>query len=153
MVAVLRVLLAVVSIAPVIQETVTGSGPPLGCEQAEGHWYLAKWFEDTHHRYDGDTIWIDTYPGGWSHSIRFAGVDTPELDAKDENKEPVEAERARAREAKAFTGDWLNERDGMVLLYVEDAGGKYGRPICWIFDFDGECLNLELVAEGLIKNE
>jgi endonuclease YncB( thermonuclease family) len=143
----LRILMAILSAGPAIQTVVTGSCPPLGCQEAEGHLYVGKWFEDDHHQYDGDSFWINTIPDGWSYRIRLAGVDTPELNAKDED------EKAAADEAKVFTGDWLDERNGWVLLYVEEPWGKYGRLICWVYDFDANNLNNELVEAGLIKHE
>jgi endonuclease YncB( thermonuclease family) len=141
----LHIILAMLSAGPVIQEAVTGTGPPLGCLESGEHFYFARWDETDY--FDGDTIWVDSFPAGWSYLIRFAGVDTPELGAKDED------EKAAAYEAKAFTGDWLVERNGLILLYAEKPWGKYGRPICRIYGFECECLNDELVAAGLIKNE
>lgn len=92
---------------------------------------------------DGDTaeLIIDLgFTVKWKSTCRFYGINTPELNSKDEN------ERMLANAAKDFTKKYLN--DGSVILIKSKALDKYGRPLVDIYC--GENYNIHLNDE-LIK--
>ncbi len=98
---------------------------------------------------DGDTvkvaarIWIDQR---LSISVRLAGVDAPEL-----FRPACPAEKALAREAKAFVEDMLG--DGGASL-VDIHNGKYaGRVVARVQNSAGEDIGDALLAAGLATPE
>lgn len=79
--------------------------------------------------------------------VRLNGVDTPEVNSADA------AERARAKEAKAFVDDWFAGA-GTVLVRSHKPGGgdKYGRYLADVLSSpDGHSLAADLIAAGLAK--
>ena len=92
--------------------------------------------------YDGDTFTIRTVNGA-KQSVRFRGVDTPEL------KDPqCEAERVLARQAKEFVVARVRAAQRVTLLDIDKTGDRYGRWLAWVY-VDGENLALMTIAAGL----
>ena len=84
---------------------------------------------------DGDTV--KTAAGD---SIRLLGVDTPEIDWKNNSSEYY-AEEARDYSIKNLLGE------NVVLEYDNEKEDHYGRTLAYIFQ-DGENFNQKLLAEG-----
>jgi micrococcal nuclease len=90
---------------------------------------------------DGDTIDLDIDLGFYSHTmqrIRLSGLDTKELNSKDE------AERELAKTAKAFV-EQFNGREATIKSFKQD---KYGRFLGEVF-VDGVSINAELLNKNL----
>lgn len=95
---------------------------------------------------DGDTanLVIDLgFTIFWQSNCRLAGINAPELNAKDP------ALRARALEAKQYLIDKLSS--GMEIRVCSRALDKYGRPVVDIYYGDGFAnhINQELLDKGL----
>ncbi|CCU80711.1 thermonuclease [Halanaerobium saccharolyticum subsp. saccharolyticum DSM 6643] len=84
---------------------------------------------------DGDTV--KTAAGD---SIRLLGVDTPEIDWKNNNSEYY-AEEARDYSIKNLLGE------NVVLEYDNEKEDHYGRTLAYIFQ-DGENFNQKLLENG-----
>lgn len=97
---------------------------------------------------DGDTaeLIIDLgFTVKWKSTCRFYGINTAELNSKDEN------ERILANAAKDFTKQYLNE--GSVVLIKSKQLDKYGRPLVDIYCGENYSvhLNHELLKANLAK--
>lgn len=95
---------------------------------------------------DGDTanLVIDLgFTIFWKSNCRLAGINAPELNAKDP------ALRARALEAKQYLIDKLPS--GMEIRVCSRELDKYGRPVVDIYYGDGFAnhINQELLDKGL----
>ncbi|NBV30863.1 MAG: nuclease [Chitinophagaceae bacterium] len=96
---------------------------------------------------DGDTLDIvidlgfDTLKKG---RVRLYGVNTPE--SRTSNVE----EKQKGLAAKEFTDQWLTRANHKVKIEtVIDKNEKYGRLLANVWDANGSCLNVDIVAAGL----
>jgi len=94
--------------------------------------------------YDGDTFKInlpcDTDVFCDNISVRVLGVDTPEIKGK------TEREKALAKQAKAFTKEFLSH----TPVSLTDCGrDKYFRLLCNVTNGQGKDLGKELINAGL----
>lgn len=85
---------------------------------------------------DGDTIVVT---GG--ERVRYLGINTPEVEHKDNPAEPF-ADEARAFNKKLVQGRWVN------LELAEQQRDHYGRLLASVFLADGTFVNGELVRRG-----
>ena len=85
---------------------------------------------------DGDTAYFIT-PSYGEVSVRFSGVNTPELKSND----------YYAQEAKEYTTNMLNEAE-VIEIEWDLTQGPSGNRIIGIVFVDGENLNLLLVENG-----
>ena len=85
---------------------------------------------------DGDTIVLST-----GDRVRYIGIDTPELRAKDPTT------RLWARKAQAANELLLSGAQVHIVLGV-DSRDRYGRLLAYVYA-DDELVNLELVEQGL----
>lgn len=94
--------------------------------------------------YDGDTFKInlncETDVFCENISVRVRGVDTPEIKGK------TEREKALAKQAKAFTKEFLSH----TPVSLTDCGrDKYFRLLCNVTNGQGKDLSQELIDAGL----
>jgi endonuclease YncB( thermonuclease family) len=99
--------------------------------------------------YDGDTMRVNlTSPKGLPDlisknvSIRFDGIDTPEIRGNSRRLTKI------AKEAKAYTEKRL--REGNIIILTRVQRGKYFRILAEV-EVDGSNLNQELLDKGLAK--
>ena len=95
---------------------------------------------------DGDTVVLNIDLGftvHWKSSCRLWGINTPELNSKDQ------AERLKALEAKDFVA--TNLPVGSEVIIHSKQLDKFGRPLVEIHT-RGMVINNELVANGLAKD-
>lgn len=110
--------------------------------------------------YDGDTFWFAyKLNGKWLQmKIRLAGVDTPEIRPKKENRtqEDLDMEKERARQAREFVEDWFR-KEKMVVRFQTSGGSddkkgnnvdKYGRWLGRIYNHHNEDLTELLIKYG-----
>lgn len=93
--------------------------------------------------YDGDTIELTLSLGCEVFSVervRLYGINTPER--KNETLEAGNASRDHLAELTS------RERGPFVFLSVKDRKEKYGRRLGWIYDRDGQCVNLLMLKDG-----
>ena len=91
--------------------------------------------------YDGDTFTIRTVNGA-KQSVRFRGVDTPEL---------IDRNASRAGSgptSKEFVVARVRAAQRVTLLDIDKTGDRYGRWLAWVY-VDGENLALMTIAAGL----
>ena len=87
--------------------------------------------------YDGDTILLD---GG--DSVRYIGIDTPEIDHKG-GKNEFMAQAARAFNKKLVKGSRVQ------IEYDQERKDRYGRRLAYVFLENGDMVNAILVRKGL----
>lgn len=90
---------------------------------------------------DGDTIVVEI--GGARTTVRFIGVDTPEL------IDPRKPVQCFSHEASAYTASLLTDQS----VYLErdstqDRTDRYGRDLAYVWTAAGRLVNLDLIAEG-----
>lgn len=90
------------------------------------------------HVHDGDTV--RTRAG---ESVRFIGVDTPEMNYRGGSPEPF------AEEARARVQTLLGRDARLALRYDRERRDRYGRLLAHPFLPDGDSLVRRLLAEGL----
>jgi endonuclease YncB( thermonuclease family) len=94
--------------------------------------------------YDGDTFKInlpcETDVFCENISVRVRGVDTPEIKGK------TEREKTLAKQAKAFTKEFLSHTP---VSLTECGRDKYFRLLCNVTNGQGKDLGEELIAAGL----
>ncbi|GGX87484.1 hypothetical protein GCM10007160_13610 [Litchfieldella qijiaojingensis] len=99
--------------------------------------------------YDGDTFYVNIveWPPiiGNNMPVRIQGINTPELRSRCDTDAAKEAERERARKAKAFVEEQLREADTIVLHNIER--GSFFRLIADV-KLDGRDLGDLLIAAG-----
>ena len=91
----------------------------------------AKWVVD------GDTIFLTD-----GRSVRYIGIDTPEIDTKKGDAEPMGAE-ARAMNRRLVDG-WT-----LRLTYDREKRDRYGRTLAYVHRADGLFVNAELLERGV----
>lgn len=91
--------------------------------------------------HDGDTFTI-LYEGK-EQSVRFRGIDTPEL-----HKPQCTRERFLATQAQAFVEEQVRNAQRVTLLDVDKNGDRYGRWLAWVY-VDGENLADMTARAGL----
>ena len=95
---------------------------------------------------DGDTLDLTIDLGfiiHWKSNCRLAGINAPELSAKEESI------RLKANESKQYVVDAV--KVGSQVLIKSKALDKYGRPIVDVYygkDY-AQCLNKEMLDKGL----
>ncbi len=92
---------------------------------------------------DGDTIKVDV--NGEVKSVRFIGINTPELSNKyDENGECF------SQEAKQHLENILSGQDSVILIsdYSQGDVDKYGRLLRYVFLIDWTNVNLAMILNG-----
>ena len=87
--------------------------------------------------YDGDTILLD---GG--DSVRYIGIDTPEIDHKGRKSEFM-AQAARDFNIKLVKGARVK------IEYDQERKDRYGRRLAYVFLENGDMVNAILVRKGL----
>jgi len=87
--------------------------------------------------YDGDTILLD---GG--DSVRYIGIDTPEIDHKG-GKSEFMAQAARDFNIKLVKGARVK------IEYDQERKDRYGRRLAYVFLENGDMVNAILVRKGL----
>lgn len=101
------------------------------CLYAEPHWVSVSKI------WDGDTVVLVD-----NRTVRYIGIDTPELNIGDQAEEPF------SRAAKRFNSDLvLRKRIRMEFDRVEK--DRYGRWLGYLFLEDGLFVNEALVRKGL----
>lgn len=85
---------------------------------------------------DGDTIVV-----AGDERVRYLGINTPEVDHKDEPGEPF-GDEAKAFNKNLVQGRWIN------LELAEQQRDPYGRLLAYVFLADGTFVNGELVRQG-----
>lgn len=100
----------------------------VGCEQKENEVYIERII-------DGDTV--KTAAGD---SIRFLGVDTPEIDWENNESEFY------AQKARDFTAANLKDKN-VTLKYDTEREDDYGRILAYVFK-DGQNFNQKLLQKG-----
>lgn len=93
---------------------------------------------------DGDTIYVD----GVEASIRFSGIDCPEIWHKDDPGKPEDERYAAGRAAGQYTTDRLLGKQIKIKLYTKR--DIYKRRIGKIY-IGGKSFETELVREGHAK--
>ena len=92
---------------------------------------------------DGDTVDL-SIDLGFSiitiQRIRLSGLDTPELNSKEEK------ERQLAVEAKQFVTEWFSNNKNLIIKTTKD--DKYGRMLGEIINENGVSLNKTLIERG-----
>ncbi|MDI2098512.1 thermonuclease family protein [Ruicaihuangia caeni] len=92
------------------------------------------------HVHDGDTLFVRADDGS-DIKVRLIGVDTPEL----EGSEPAECFAAEARDDLRRL---LPDGSSVRALAGVDRIDPYGRALLYLWNSDGDFVNLELVREG-----
>jgi micrococcal nuclease len=87
--------------------------------------------------YDGDTILLD---GG--DSVRYIGIDTPEIDHKGRKSEFM------AQAARDFNIE-LVKGARVKIEYDQERKDRYGRRLAYVFLENGDMVNAILVRKGL----
>jgi micrococcal nuclease len=87
--------------------------------------------------YDGDTILLD---GG--DSVRYIGIDTPEIDHEGRKSEFM-AQAARDFNIKLVKGARV------TMEYDQERKDRYGRRLAYVFLENGDMVNAILVRKGL----
>jgi len=87
---------------------------------------------------DGDTVIIND---ARHSSVRYLGIDTPEVSRKDSPGEPM------AEEAREFNEDLVEDKN-IKLEFDDEKYDVYGRMLAHVY-VDGVFVNLELLREGL----
>ena len=101
----------------------------VGCKQQENEVYIERII-------DGDTV--KTAAGD---SIRFLGVDTPEIDWENNESEFY------AQKARDFTAANLKDKN-VTLKYDTEREDDYGRVLAYIYLENGELFNIKLLNSG-----
>jgi endonuclease YncB( thermonuclease family) len=94
-------------------------------------------YRSVHYVYDGDTILLD---GG--DSVRYIGIDTPEIDHKG-GKNEFMAQAARNLNIK------LVKSARVKIEYDQERKDRYGRRLAYVFLENGDMINAILVRKGL----
>ncbi len=90
---------------------------------------------------DGDTIMVDMY--GHSETVRFIGVDTPEL------HHPEKPVQCFADAARKFTDQMVGGKSVRLQADpLDDNRDIYGRLLRYVYLPDGTLVNEELVKQG-----
>lgn len=85
---------------------------------------------------DGDTVELSD-----GTRVRLLGIDAPEL------AQPETAAEAGATDAR----EWLRsqiEDTNVTLRYGPERHDRYGRTLAWLYDSEGNLINLRLLTEG-----
>jgi micrococcal nuclease len=93
-------------------------------------WVMAKWVVD------GDTIILYD-----SRHVRYIGIDTPEIDHKNQRAEPMGME-AQLTNRKLVDG-WK-----LRLVYDREETDRYGRTLAYVYRSDGLFVNAEMLERG-----
>lgn len=91
---------------------------------------------------DGDTIWIE-YEGE-ERKVRYLLIDTPELNHKQQGKQPF------AEEAKARNDELLKSGQVELEFDIGEREDKYGRLLAYVY-VNGESVQEKLIEEGLAR--
>ena len=105
------------------------------------------WYVPVVRAVDGDTIRVRTWFGR-EYSVRLLGIDTPE------SVDPRRGPECFGKEASDRTAELTDRR--YVKLEFDDSQGIFDdsrseRLVAYVFFFDGEMLNLNLVREGFAE--
>lgn len=101
---------------------------------------------------DGDTIGVGL-PSGARDSVRFIGIDAPELHAnrsRRQGTDPLnrpEVVRALGERARQFAVMWLAGRD-VWLVFDAERRDRYGRLLAYVWLPGGASFNVLTVREG-----
>mgnify|MGYP003562767794 CR=1 FL=1 len=102
---------------------------PVASDAAE--WVRARWVAD------GDTIILQD-----RRHVRYIGIDTPEIDHKNNHAAPFGIE-ALSRNRQLVEG-WR-----LRLVFDREKKDRYGRTLAYVYRSDGLFVNAELLKEGL----
>ena len=102
---------------------------PVASDAAE--WVRARWVAD------GDTIILQD-----GRHVRYIGIDTPEIDHKNNHAAPFGIE-ALSRNRQLVEG-WR-----LRLVYDREEKDRYGRTLAYVYRSNGLFVNAELLKEGL----
>ncbi|MCW8995435.1 MAG: thermonuclease family protein [Psychromonas sp.] len=90
---------------------------------------------------DGDTITLEN-----GRSVRFIGINTPEINHRNESKsEPY------ALQAKALVERYIKIGDTVHLVFDKTKQDKYGRLLAYVYSKGGQNLALLQLQSGLAK--
>jgi endonuclease YncB( thermonuclease family) len=94
---------------------------------------------------DGDTVHIRPpgLMGGDLTTVRLLGIDAPEVHSRDEL--PPDYWASNATEALA---DLVDGAKIIIRLDQTETRDRYGRLLAYLYESDGDNLNLRLVADG-----
>jgi micrococcal nuclease len=90
---------------------------------------------------DGDTVIIDD---GRRSSVRYLGIDTPEMARQDSPGDPM------AEEAKGYNEELVGEKQ-VKLEFDREKYDRYGRMLANVY-VDGVFVNLELLRKGYARH-
>ena len=93
-------------------------------------WVKARWVAD------GDTIVLED-----GRHVRYIGIDTPEMEHKQQHGEPI-ADWARKINEKLVKGARLR------LAFDEEQRDRYGRTLAYVYLENGLFVNAEMVKQG-----
>lgn len=105
----------------------------LSCSQAVAeadNWYKVKWVDD------GDTIVLMD-----GRHVRYIGVNSPEIDHKDQKAEPY------GYEAKKFNKNMVLSKR-VRLEFDTQKYDRYGRLLAYVFLSNGTFVNAKMIEEG-----
>lgn len=98
--------------------------------EAGERWVKVRWVAD------GDTIILKD-----GRHVRYIGIDTPEMEHKQQRGEPL-AKWAREINESLVKGKRLR------LVFDEERKDRYGRTLAYVYREDGLCINTEMVKQG-----
>lgn len=94
---------------------------------------------------DGDTIQVDI--NNKIESVRFIGVDTPEI------MHPTKPKECYGEEASRETANLLSNKSVYLIPDPQNSDrDKYGRLLRYVFLSDGTFINAKLISEGFAFN-
>lgn len=102
-----------------------------GVSADQGEWvYVSKVI-------DGDTVRLKN-----GHTVRYAGIDAPEIDHAGNREEPMGFAALKANR-KLVEGHMVRIEQGET-----DGVDRYGRLCAMVFDAQGRCINRLLIEQG-----
>jgi endonuclease YncB( thermonuclease family) len=90
---------------------------------------------------DGDTIEVRITNNREVIKVRLIGVDTPEMKSNSHRPEYM------AEEAKIYTETFTYNKN-LYLEFGDKKTDMFGRTLAYVYDENGDCLNLNLIRYG-----
>ncbi len=98
--------------------------------EAGEQWVKVRWVAD------GDTIILKD-----GRHVRYIGIDTPEMEHKQQRGEPLAKWARKINES-------LVEGQRLKLVFDEEKKDHYGRTLAYVYREDGLFVNAEMVKQG-----
>ncbi|MGV8859251.1 thermonuclease family protein [Rhodoglobus sp.] len=92
--------------------------------------------------HDGDTLYLDD--GSTELKVRLIGIDTPELDSK----QNPDAGECYGEEARELLRDFLPEGTPVWASEDREPEDRYGRSLLYVYLDDGTFVNLAMIELG-----